>query len=524
MQKMSFSMTNIPLTPFALEYKYSLLFIFFFVLWGLFGLTQSPGFGLDEAGIVDPAFSIMNKGYLSFPSAGTGNSHESAYLYQTPLYFYLLAGWYKIVGVGMWQGRLLSLVLASICLISIMLYMREYGKWAIFISICLLAIDPRSSMLAKMIRYDWPAILGVIFALFILNYRSDNTTKRGIWLLCHFIAGIFCGLAGASHLLYLIFVPLFGGLILLFPIMEKERLRQRIISIIFFCIGVLMAFLPVLIYIFQHIEAVQDQLLYQIGAHSQTETAFILLEWFKAELTKYVIYYKYIPFVLLFIIVSLAVQVYFLIFKPNAFKLEPQIPVNVIKRTAVTAIALPIILAFVSGHHIQHHVIVIPFWGLCCGMLAAQLKFHFQIFFKRLFVWLFILAFANGLLYSWAGRAYSAVQSWGTRDLSPITTEIEQIIPAQSSVYGNYTLIFIANEEKWDYVAQYYVFNTDHQALSKKVFDYIVLSNRDFWPKWLERSRYEFVKTLKSTEVPFKLPPINSDNVRLQLDIYRRIR
>jgi hypothetical protein len=72
-----------------------------FALWGLFGLTQSPGFTLDETEVADPAISLASQGHLALESGGPGADNESAYLYQMPGHIILLAAVYKVAGVGL---------------------------------------------------------------------------------------------------------------------------------------------------------------------------------------------------------------------------------------------------------------------------------------------------------------------------------------------------------------------------------------------------------------------------------------
>lgn len=467
---------------------------------------------------------------MSIPSAGPGFHHETAYLYQLPVHTLVLAGWYKLTGIGLWEGRLLSLLMAACCLGVMFSFMRRYGTYAMVVAFALAAFDPVFSTNARTIRYDWVAILGVILAFIILNPRILAPGSIKLPTTRYLAAGICCGLAVGSHLLYVLLIPIFSLMIFLFPLDTSESIKERIKAIFILGIGSLIGLLPVFIYLLNHSYAIKDQLIFQLTQHGQAETGFAVIQWFKSEFRKYTTYYRFIPAVLLFIIVSLAGMVYLHVFRKNGA--EDSLPdltsgdkypnrKQVDRRMLFVAIILPLALAFVSGHHVHHHLLVVSFWAITCGMFVSYILSVKKRLIRYTLMILGILAVTNGFLAIMAGRTYNVVQSWGTRDISRFYPALTEIIPSGSSVYGNYQLIFLAEKEKWDYIGQYYAIRSDPEQLAEEKFNYVVLSSRDMWPSWLDSSRFGPAVELPPYDPPFKLPSVNRDNIRTQLNVYR---
>ena len=193
-----------------------------FVLWGLYGLSDFPGFHHDDADILSPALNLLYHGRLAVPSYGPGRGHETAYMYQTPLHPLALALVFKLTGPTLWAGRLFSLLLAALALVQVCYALAPFGRLPQFVAIAFLALDPRFSLNARLIRYDWLAMNGAIFAFCALVRwdRVSGTLEKYSWL---FAGGLSLGLAVGSHALYMILFPVLLTVIVLLPATRASR-------------------------------------------------------------------------------------------------------------------------------------------------------------------------------------------------------------------------------------------------------------------------------------------------------------
>jgi 4-amino-4-deoxy-L-arabinose transferase-like glycosyltransferase len=93
--------------------RISLLGGLIWLVLGLWGLTLYPAARSDEAWFAAPAVSILQTGHISLPIFGqTPGMFESYTVWRG--YASLLAGWFKLVGVGIAQARLLTLLATAL--------------------------------------------------------------------------------------------------------------------------------------------------------------------------------------------------------------------------------------------------------------------------------------------------------------------------------------------------------------------------------------------------------------------------
>jgi hypothetical protein len=76
----------------------------------------------DEGLFASPAITLITKGYMGTPirgsSAGLPGLERRTY-WVMPLHLVLLAGWYKVFGIGLWQMRLLSILWGMVGLVAL---------------------------------------------------------------------------------------------------------------------------------------------------------------------------------------------------------------------------------------------------------------------------------------------------------------------------------------------------------------------------------------------------------------------
>ncbi len=241
----------------------AILLVVAFFGWSLFGLAQSPGFDLDEAPALDVAINWKNEGFLAAPSLGPGFGHREAFFYQTPLQFIVLGSYLRVAGEGLFQARLLSLLLASVVLWLTYVTFARVSKGLGLSAALLLAFDPEFVTRARLVRYDMLPLVCVLVALWLL---ARLQTGRRNYLLA-IGAGLAAGLAVNTHLLFLIYVPAILFWFFLpnpaVPVDWTTAMRGSVLFLGSFCLSLA----PFAVYALRHLDAFRDQMLFQIVFH-----------------------------------------------------------------------------------------------------------------------------------------------------------------------------------------------------------------------------------------------------------------
>jgi hypothetical protein len=504
----------------------ALCLILAFFVWGCYGLTSFPGFNLDEPTVVDAALTTLDQGRLAIPSAGPGSEHDRAYEYQTPLHALVLAVWFKVTTPSLWAGRFLSLLLAVLALVQIYLAMARFGPFAQFTAVAFLCLDPFFSGHARLIRYDWIAINGVLFAFYVLFCANQEATSTKVAVRA-VVAGAATGIAIDAHALYVVFLPVMGGLILALPLAPRQRVFSRFVTAFCFGVACLAVLSPVILYIAAHQEAIRGQLLYQI---LQRRAPLYSGNWLVAEGHKYFDYYKRAPLLLVSIVVFAGLTARWITIIFRTKDLGRSAETMVAARLLFAGVLLPVVLACVSGHYPWHHLMVAPIWAMLAGTAwyvfpASGARSRTRPAMLLLLGFTVVSAGATTL-----DRAILALQGGESRQIGPVAAQITNLIPPGSLVYGDYRMIFLAHQEKWRFVALYVDLDQDTDALGRTPFEYLVLSDVTGIPGWLDLSRYVRVGEVSAPSPRFALPKAYTRfvggvslpyNAPVRLDIYR---
>ncbi len=100
----------------------------------------------DEGLFADPAITLITKGYMGTPvreqTPGLPGLERWTY-WVMPLHLVVLAGWYKIFGIGLMQMRILSIVWGSVCLAALISLVWRLGLdlWVVVVAAALSATD-----------------------------------------------------------------------------------------------------------------------------------------------------------------------------------------------------------------------------------------------------------------------------------------------------------------------------------------------------------------------------------------------
>jgi 4-amino-4-deoxy-L-arabinose transferase-like glycosyltransferase len=153
-------------------------------------LTTMPRVNVDEPWLMERAYQILLSGVPRQPMYGL----HRAYLLQVG-YPYLLAGWMAALGVGVWQARLLAVLLGlGTLLLVAALGKRLVGAWAGVAAALFLAADSNFLGSARNARTDMPAVFFAACAFVAYAFGREDGRRR--WFV---LSGAAAGLAMLCH-------------------------------------------------------------------------------------------------------------------------------------------------------------------------------------------------------------------------------------------------------------------------------------------------------------------------------------
>jgi 4-amino-4-deoxy-L-arabinose transferase-like glycosyltransferase len=159
-------------------------------------LLKFPPPGGDEPGFIDPAINLLRQGHLGTTLYGGLIPGMARHVYwQPPLYFLVLAVWFKADGIGLIQARLLSVVLGAAVILIVYAYSRRFASaGAAFAAAALCSITIWCVIPFRVARME-PLCVSLILASALLYERATDTGHTADYGVC----GLLAGLAALSH-------------------------------------------------------------------------------------------------------------------------------------------------------------------------------------------------------------------------------------------------------------------------------------------------------------------------------------
>jgi len=212
-------------------------------------LTRIPHVYIDEMWHIDCGWTFAKTGRLALSAYGD-TLNCNVINYQPPLFNLLLGLWFKLFGLGLFQARLLIVIISTLImlftfLIGKILYNDRIG----IVSSILLFFSWFS--LFRFTRYDIPlALLFLVgFYLFLKAKKDENK------LIEFFFSGLFCGLASITHL--------YGGIgaisifILFISEYKYKTFFKREVGL--FAVGVMLPVSIYAFYLYPYLDIVSEQ-------------------------------------------------------------------------------------------------------------------------------------------------------------------------------------------------------------------------------------------------------------------------
>jgi 4-amino-4-deoxy-L-arabinose transferase-like glycosyltransferase len=153
-------------------------------------LTMLPRVNVDEPWLMERAYQVITEGIPNQPMLRL----ERPYFLQVG-YDYLYAPWFAVFGVGMFQARLLSVLLglgAVLCVYGI--GRRVISPEVGVLAAAFLIADSNFLGNARTSRTDMPSVFFAVLALYTFLRGRDE--RRAVW---HVVAGASTGLAMLCH-------------------------------------------------------------------------------------------------------------------------------------------------------------------------------------------------------------------------------------------------------------------------------------------------------------------------------------
>jgi 4-amino-4-deoxy-L-arabinose transferase-like glycosyltransferase len=191
--------------------------------WGLTFLIAASGRPNPDEGLcANASMTLMGRGYMGTPvrdpSGGlTGLEHWTYWF--MPLDLVVLAGWYKVFGIGLWQMRLLSIVWGSVGLAALFSLVRRLTRdvWVATVAAALSATDFVYVAASSSGRMDgMAAALGFVGFAVYCSLRERNLP----WALL--LGHLSVAAAIFTHPNGILF---FAGLVFLMIALDRKRIR-----------------------------------------------------------------------------------------------------------------------------------------------------------------------------------------------------------------------------------------------------------------------------------------------------------
>ncbi|MDP2684051.1 MAG: glycosyltransferase family 39 protein [bacterium] len=229
-----------------------LLLVFLFI--GFNNILKIPPIWPDEALMADTALNILNH-----HPAGTEllkntlpGAQEFGFGYP-PLFFYLLAIWFKLFGFSIFAQRTLTIVISIIFLLVFYTFIKLLQKQkAAFLALSLILSDYAFLKASLISRPEIVILLLGTISTYIFLKSDKLTSKKS--LLAYSLTGLLTGLGFLFHYLAIIFMAAF----ILFLIM---RYKLKLFKQYNFLILTLSFLLPIIIWLM----VIHNQLMYLIN-------------------------------------------------------------------------------------------------------------------------------------------------------------------------------------------------------------------------------------------------------------------
>lgn len=453
----------------------SLLFIFLYSI----NLDKFPHVWVDEILFSNPAYTLIIQGKLGTTIFyGVDNMQNFTY-WQPPLYLLLLSFSFKLFGLGVWQGRVVSVILGLISVIFTYALGKElYDNKVGMISSLLLTFNLLFFYVARDIRMDIAVVCFTLIATYLIIIALKKSNQ-----LYYFLAGLFAMMSFLSHPNGLIGILTIYLLIFLFKYYNKSsNLLQTTYSVLkekgiyLYSLALILTSIPYILYILMDFSTFYVQYMGNVG-HSVFSPITNIMQ----EPSRYMSFFSSNTFnnvfggnnlillaILLAIIIIVILTIIAIFYALKSKKLEDKIILSIFFSQIV------LFMVLVSNKAVIYLSILLPYWSIIIARICYNKNFEYQInkkiFYKKknLISSFFLGIIITIIIFNFGAIAYS-INSNSEYDYYAIKPEISNYIPNGSIVIGDH-LYYIALANNYDYYS--------YKALKFIKPDYIIFNNQ----------------------------------------------
>jgi len=230
-------------------------------------LTRVPTPYIDEMWHIDTGWSLVTSGKLA-PTVFGNIAGINQVSFQPPVFNVLMGWWLGFFGLGLFQARLLIILIAAlILLLTYLIGKTLYDEKTGMVSAALVFFW--CYIMFRYVRYDIGVALFFLtgFCLFLVAEKTERTP------LFYILPGLSCGLACASHAYGIIGT---AAILVLFFIKQRFRMFSHR-KVWFFVLGLTVPLVCYLAYVFPYRELIAKQLqLFAPGRYSLLSPAFYI--------------------------------------------------------------------------------------------------------------------------------------------------------------------------------------------------------------------------------------------------------
>src|ERR1041384_123294 len=150
----------------------------------------------DEAYMAQVSYEMLFHHKIAVPMMRyLGGNIENAWHSRTPIYFFLMAGFYKLFGYGLAEGRAFNLMTAALTLLMVYLIGRRLLDWrGGLVAVGMLIGDQTFLERSRLLRNDYTAATVALLAYFLYEVARQRTSSRwmalsgltaGVGVMCH---------------------------------------------------------------------------------------------------------------------------------------------------------------------------------------------------------------------------------------------------------------------------------------------------------------------------------------------------
>ncbi len=403
-----------------------IILVLFFLIYS-FNLDKFPGVWTDEAWFSNPAYTLATSGYLGTTMMyGFYNIMNYTY-WQPPVFFLLLAVSFKLFGFGLYQARIVSVILGFFTvLFTYLLGKKLFSKKIGLLSSVVLIANPLFFLVAREVRMDIAVACFTLIALYFILIALKES-KPIYYLLSSFFA-ILSLLSHPNGIIGIVSIVLIIGM---YKIDFKNlRLNLKLKEVLYFILGLAAPLIPYLIYINMDFQAFKGQFFGNIGHSTNNPLNNIITE--PTRYSQLLIYFKgldghIMAIILVIISICLAILGVYYVYKNRNFSSKVLLVVLITNIILLTVIVSQKDAYWYLG-------ILLPYWSILIALPVQNAKLKLKIR-KNLISTIFLFLILGYVLINCYAISHILLTTTNN-NYKEIEFEVQKYIPEGSVVAG----------------------------------------------------------------------------------------